>query len=484
MKISLKTWFQFFVLFCLLAIFIFLISGIYRDSQNQVSGTVSIKKHMKDKEGVSEETFMRRLSAPPEYRLSIFAKGVSNARFMKITKNGNILVSTPYSGRILLIEKDKNDDLRADSIRTVIEGLNKPHGIDLRDGFLYVAETDSVGRIRFDLATDNVSGFYERIITGLPTGGHWTRTLRFGSDGKLYLSIGSSCNVCIEKDKRRASIIRYNPDGTGEEIFATGLRNSVGFDWNPRDGHIYATDNGRDLLGDDFPPCELNKIVEGGFYGWPYANGNRVPDPDFGKGHDEIISESILPVHGFKAHNAPLGITFLRSRNTPLKFQGSAIVALHGSWNRSRKDGYKVVSLHWSREGEIEERDFLSGFLSKEDENVIGRPVDIAEDSEGNIFVSDDFSGQIYQLRPTALVSQGFIESPQSLWNNHSCGSCHDPILKKDGMITKELSKLSSKYTSEELYFFLKTPRPPMPASSMRDEELRAMSDFLLLKYP
>ena len=177
-----------------------------------------------------------------------------------------------------------------------------------------MAETDAIGRIRFDPSTGATSGVFERVVTGLPGGGnHWTRTLRFGPDGWMYVSIGSSCNVCVEEDGRRATLMRFRPDGSGGEVFATGLRNSVGFDWRPEDGQIYATDNGRDLLGDDFPPCELNRVEKGGFYGWPVANGDRVPDPDFGKGQEARIAASIPPVHALPGpqrasrHDVPPG---------------------------------------------------------------------------------------------------------------------------------------------------------------------------------
>ena len=155
-------------------------------------------------------------------------------------------------------------------------------------------------------------------------------------------------------------------------------------------------DNGRDFLGDDFPPCELNRIEQGKFYGWPYANGSRVPDPDFGEGHNEKILNSLSPVHEFGAHTAPLGITFIHGQNFPADFQGAALVALHGSWNRSEKSGYKVVSLHFGDQGVVSERPFISGFELEDD--VIGRPVDITEDQEGNIFISDDFTGSIYRV--------------------------------------------------------------------------------------
>jgi hypothetical protein len=225
-----------------------------------------------------------------------------------------------------------------------------------------------------------VAGDYAHVVAGLP-GGHWSRTLRLGPDGLLYVAVGSSCNVCEESDPRRAAIVRYRPDGTGEEIFATGLRNAVGFAWRPGSDELYATDNGRDLLGDDFPPCELNRVVRGGFYGWPVANGANVPDPDLGAGPPQRIARALPPVHAFRAHNAPLGIAFVAGPAAPPALRGAALVALHGSWNRRTKDGYKVVSLHWGPDGRIEERDFATGFLRED--GVIGRPVDVAEGPDG-----------------------------------------------------------------------------------------------------
>jgi glucose/arabinose dehydrogenase len=171
----------------------------------------------------------------------------------------------------------------------------------------------------------------------------------------------------------------------------------VGFDWQPDTNALYATDNGRDLLGDDFPPCELNLVESGGFYGWPFANGERVPDPNLGSGREERIQTSIPPVHGFPAHSAPLGIVFLRHADLPAEWRGTALVALHGSWNRTRKSGYKVVSLHWSDDGTIAERDFMVGF--EQDENVIGRPVDVAEGADGTIYVSDDYTSSVYWVK-------------------------------------------------------------------------------------
>jgi len=351
---------------------------------------------------------LMRLHAPEGWTVQRFASEVENARWLLVTPNGDLLVARPKKGEVLLLEADRNGDGRSDGRHVVVSGLNLPHGMDLHEGWLYVGETDAVGRIRFDPASGKTTGEFQRVVTGLPGGGnHWTRTVRFGPDGWMYVSIGSSCNVCQEDDPRRATITRYRPDGSGEQVFATGLRNAVGFDWRPADGKIYATDNGRDMLGDDFPPCELDLVEEGRFYGWPIANGNRVPDPDFGAGEDERIARSVPPVHGFRAHNAPLGIVFLKGEGVPAAYRGAAIVALHGSWNRTKKDGYKVVSLHWRPDGRIDERDFLTGFLGSNDDDVFGRPVDVVEGPDGSVYVSDDFEGCLYRVIPPSMGPPG-----------------------------------------------------------------------------
>jgi glucose/arabinose dehydrogenase len=342
------------------------------------------------------EDLRSRVRLPPGFSIDVYARDLS-ARFLRFGTQGDLLVSAPADGAVHWLARDADGDGRADERRTLVDGLERPHGLDLHDGWLYVAETDAVGRIRFLEDGGRVSGDYERIVPDLPVGGnHWTRTLRFGSDGWMYVSIGSSCNVCEESDPRRAAIVRYRPDGSGGEIFATGLRNAVGFDWRPGTTELYATENGRDLLGDDFPPCELNRVVRGGFYGWPYANGDRIPDPDFGRGNEERIRASIPPVHEFRAHTAPLGITFVRGSRAPAAYRGAALVAQHGSWNRSEKDGYRVVSLHFSDDGQIEERDFAVGF--EKDDHVIGRPVDVAVGPDGAFYVSDDYARAIYRI--------------------------------------------------------------------------------------
>jgi len=347
------------------------------------------------------EDFGSRIQVSEGFAIGLFAEELPGVRLLRPLSGGAILATTPRSGTVWQLAPDGDGDGRSDSRRPLLEGLNRPHGLEVHEGWLYVAEADGVGRVAIDPTTGELRSEYRRVVSDLPSGGnHWTRTVRIGPDGWMYVSVGSSCNVCIEEDERRAAMLRFRPDGSRGEIFATGLRNSVGFDWQPGTGDLYATDNGRDLLGDDFPPCELNRIVEGGFYGWPFANGDRVLDPDLGPGHEQRAEQSIAPVHSFRAHNAPLGMVFLRSPSLPSAYRNAALVALHGSWNRTEKDGYKVVSLHWTGPETIEERDFIVGFEA--DEDVIGRPVDVAEAADGTVYVSDDYAGAVYWVRPTS----------------------------------------------------------------------------------
>lgn len=335
-----------------------------------------------------------KLRTLPGYQVSYFATGIEGARMLRFTASGALIVSVPDKGRVILLSSKGQG--AAPGSHVLLDGLNAPHGVDVHDGILYVAEEDAVGRIAFNDTTGRVKGGYRRIIPLPYGGGHSTRTVRVGPDNKLYVTVGSSCNVCIERHRRRAAMLRHDLDGSHGEIYAQGLRNSVGFDWRPVDGALFATDNGRDSLGDDVPPCELNHIARGRHYGWPYAYGKNIPDPKFGEGAEDKIAKATPPAFSFRAHNAPLGIIFVRNSDAPVELRSAALVALHGSWDRSKKDGYKVVSLHWQEDGTIVQRDFLWGFL--EDGEVIGRPVDIAEGPDGAFYVSDDYAGNIYRI--------------------------------------------------------------------------------------
>jgi glucose/arabinose dehydrogenase len=341
-------------------------------------------------------TVAERLAAPGGMRVQVYSADVPLARVMLFTPDGDLIVSRTRAGVVSLLERDRNADGIADGHRVLFENLDGPHGLALHDGWLYIGERTAIRRVRFDATAGTANGALEPVLTSLTTDGfHQTKTIGIGPDGWLYLAHGSSCNVCVEKDPRRATMMRLRPDGSGAEIHATGLRNSVGFDWAPWDGALYATDNGRDLLGDDFPPDELNRIEQGRFYGWPYVNGFGVADPDLG---GEYAGDPVPthPAHGFRPHNAPLGIHFVRTARLPAGYERTALVALHGSWNRSTPDGYKVVALRWRDDGTIEESDFLTGFLN--DEGIIGRPAFITEGPDGAVYVSDDYAGVVYRV--------------------------------------------------------------------------------------
>jgi glucose/arabinose dehydrogenase len=344
----------------------------------------------------AKSEFQQRMQLPDGFAIQVFAAGIPNARFLRFTPGGDLLVSSPREGAVFRLSPAVADG-RSAKVEKLLTGLDSPHGLEFADGHLYVAETGAVKRVRWDAASDRPTGTVETVLPNLPTGGnHWTKTIRLGPDGWLYLSQGSTCNACLETEPRRATIARFHLDGSGYETVATGLRNSVGFDWRPADGALYATDNGRDLLGDDFPPCELNRIEPGKFYGWPFVNGMGVPDPDFGAHGGDKAARAVPPAHAFGAHVAPLGLRFYRGTAFPERYRGQAFAALHGSWNRTHKSGYKVVLLEWSPDGDIRESDFLTGF--ERNENVIGRPVDVLEGPDGALYVSDDYAGAVYRV--------------------------------------------------------------------------------------
>jgi glucose/arabinose dehydrogenase len=459
-----------------------------------------------------ESQLERQIKLPPGFTITTYAGGIENARFMRFTPTGDLLVSAPRQGKVFLVEHGSPGSPVAAGKRVLLDGLDRPHGMVLHGGWLYVAESGAVLRVRFDPGARAVQGAPERIINGLPAGGnHWTRTIGVGPDGKLYVSIGSSCNVCIEDDKRRASIVRYELDGSGEHVFATGLRNSVGFAWQPGTGALYATDNGRDLLGDDFPPDELNLLRDGEFYGWPYANGDKVPDPDYGAQRPDMVARSLPPVHPFGAHVATLGIAFYEGTMFPERYHGAAFVAQHGSWNRSTKSGYQVVALFFPPGEPIREEPFATGF--QVDEKVAGRPVDVAVGPDGALYVSDDFTGQVYRIaygeralaavsapRPSTteaappparvadpLAGTGAAERERAkvegkgLWDANGCKSCHEPGSRE---VYRPLDKLSAKYTIDSLVEYLRTPQPPMPVFPLSDEQRRELAIYLLEVHP
>ncbi|MDG1813967.1 MAG: PQQ-dependent sugar dehydrogenase [Porticoccaceae bacterium] len=337
------------------------------------------------------------LEVPQDFNLELVAQNLGYVRFIAITEQDDLVATITDRGQVLLLQ-DRDQNGTAEIQTVLIDGLNEPQGIVFDGDWLYFSESGTVSRVLFDHSTGSLAGKIETVLQDLPYDLiHKAKAIGISPDRKLHIAIGSPCNVCEPEDPRYAAMLRSELDGSNPQIYARGLRNSVGFDWAPWSGDLYATGNARDLLGDNFPPDELNLVVEDGFYGWPYVNGDNVPDPDFGNKQPDLARLAIAPAFKFRPHNAPLGIHFVEAhRSLPEGFNRTALVALHGSWNRSVLDGYKVISLHWDDQGNIESRDFVSGFLA--DDGIMGRPVGITQDSQGRFYITDDLGGQIYRV--------------------------------------------------------------------------------------
>jgi glucose/arabinose dehydrogenase len=336
-----------------------------------------------------------RLSTLPGFQVSVYASDLGNARGMALSPDGNLFVCDMKGGRVLEL-LDPGQTGTSTETKVVIDGLTTPHSLAFNQGFLYVAETDRLAR--FTLGDHRLSKEDGHTVVEFPPGGrHFTRTLAFGQDGKIYISIGSTCDVCVEPDPRYGAICRCNPDGSQFEVYATGLRNAVGLTFRPGTQDLWASVNGRDYLGDDLPPETFDLMEQGKDYGWPYSyslRGKAVPDPDFGK---DGVRQTGFPVFEYQAHAAPLGISFYTGEAFPKKYQQGLFICFHGSWNRSIPVGYKVVFVPLKGERKAgKPRDFLWGFLQGAEH--VGRPVDVLTGPKGELFVSDDYGGRIFKV--------------------------------------------------------------------------------------
>lgn len=335
------------------------------------------------------------INLPPGFGISVYISGLDDARMMTVGPDGVLYVAERGAGRIVRLP-DRDGDGVADRVEVVADGLRSPSSLDFyTDGSLYVGETTRILRLS-DQDGDGVFQKQEVIVDGLPSGGHSTRTVLVSPDGAyLYVSVGSSCNVCVEEDERRATIMRYNPDGSGGEIYAAGLRNAVGITFRPGTNELWATNNGRDWLGDDQPPETIYIVEQGDDAGWPRCHAARIVDPDFGAaGACEGVA---APVAEMQAHTAPLGLRFYTGEQFPEEYRGDLFVALHGSWNHSTPVGYKVVRIPIENGEAGAVQDFAVGWLRENGSNW-GRPVDVVTGADGSLFVSDDGSGVIYRI--------------------------------------------------------------------------------------
>ncbi len=347
------------------------------------------------KEGENTTGFPLKL--PPGFSIRLFARDLGGPRVMTWDPQGRLLVSIPARGTVTALA-DTDNDGQSDSSTTVIANLNRPHGIAFREGRLYVAETDAV--VAFDYDTNTAKAGNRTEIVELNAGGnHFSRTIGFGPDDKLYISAGSTCNVCVEKDWRRALIMIANPDGSDLREYATGLRNSVFFTWSFVDGRMWATDMGRDLIGDNIPPEEINIIQDGKFYGWPYCYGKNVHDTSFdtSAGARAKCQNAEPSYIDMQAHSAPLGLAFIPEEGWPEEYWYNLLVSFHGSWNRTEPTGYKVVRIKLDETGKyLGIEDFITGWQAESD--ALGRPVDILVQPGGIMYISDDKAGVIYRV--------------------------------------------------------------------------------------
>lgn len=335
------------------------------------------------------------LTVPAGFKATVFASGLAGARLMAVSPDGVIYVALQGKGEVVALP-DKDKDGKADKTETVLTGLTRPHSLAFNKGYLYIATNPSVLRVKY--ANGKIEGTPEKIID-LPvsTTAHWTRTIGFDKSGKLYVAIGSSCNSCEEEDARRTTIMVYNADGSGGRPFAKGLRNAIGFDWDPRTGVLWADDMGQDRLGEEKPPDEINRIEEGKHYGFPYFVGNNVPNTDNVKGTMKA-ADATPPALELQAHASPIDLRFYTGRQFPAAYRGAMFVALHGSSPTARKERIpgSVVRVIFKDGKPTGVENFVTGWMK--DGQVLGRPAGLITGADGAFYVSDDNKGFIYRI--------------------------------------------------------------------------------------
>ncbi len=334
------------------------------------------------------------LKLPSGFTASVFAQNLSGPRFITFAPDGTLFSTERGSGDIVALP-DPQHTGKASEKHVVVSGLNDPTSLVFYKDALYIGEASQVTRVTFD-SQWNVKE-KRVIVPNLPTGGnHVTRTVLVGADGNLYVSIGSTCNVCNESDARRATVQVYGLDGSNGRLYTKGLRNAVGMAINPWNQQIWVTNNGRDLLGDDTPPETVYALRDGGDAGWPRCHAGTIIDPDYG--HDGDCNSILLPQVKMQAHSAPLGLAFYNGSQFPSAYRG-VFIAFHGSWNRSVPTGYKVVFVPLNEHGEVSGlvQDFATGWLVNKD-NVHGRPVGVTVAPDGSLYISDDGAGMIYRV--------------------------------------------------------------------------------------
>jgi glucose/arabinose dehydrogenase len=337
------------------------------------------------------------IKLPAGFSINIYAE-VENARSLAISSSGTVFVGNRNEDKVYAL-KDTNNDFKADKKWILASGMNMPNGVAFKDGDLYIAEVNKISRIKGVEGKLDNPGKPEVIFDKYPDKSHhgW-KYIAFGPDGKLYVPVGAPCNICESEDPVFASITRMNPDGSGMEVFASGVRNTVGFTWHPTTGNLWFTDNGRDRLGDDVPPCELNTVTKPGqHFGYPYCHGGSTKDPEFG--NKRPCTDFVKPVQNLGAHVAPLGIKFYTGSQFPEAYRNHIIIAEHGSWDRSKKSGHRLVLVKLDKNGKaLSYESFATGWLDEASQKAWGRPVDVLLLADGSMLVSDDHAGVVYRI--------------------------------------------------------------------------------------
>lgn len=357
--------------------------------------TANNTREQADVHAIPDAPVETRLSVPAGLEATIVAK-LPGARVLTVGPDGALYVSQSVANQITRLVINSNGV--ADSPAVVIKGLNKPHGTAFHNGWFYIANTDGVVRVKLN-AAGQATGTPEQLNHYSAGQMHWTRSIVFGPDNRMYVSIGSSCNVCVESDFTRAAVMQYDENGQHGRMFGRGLRNAVGMAFNPVTHELWVSQNERDNIApdhEDLPPDEINIVHAGADYGWPYCYGDRVPNPEF---HDPArCASTIPPVFALPAHSAPLGMTFLNGASElSAADRGSALVALHGSWNRKVPTISRVVLLKIRNNRPVGIEDFVTGWQGPDGKRW-GRPADVAVLHDGSIVIADDGSGEIIRL--------------------------------------------------------------------------------------
>ena len=341
---------------------------------------------------------INKIKVPVGFKVDVFAENVENARSLCLSPAGTLFVGNRGGDKVLAL-KDLDGDGRAEKQYVLYQDGNMPNGVAYKDGDLYIAEVNRILKISDVESKLENPGTPEVIYDQYPTDKHhgW-KYIAFGPDGKLYVPVGAPCNVCDREEAIYNTITRMEPDGSKMEIVQDGIRNTVGFDWHPVTQELWFSDNGRDMWGDDKPGCELNRATaDGQHFGFPYCHQGNLLDDEYGK--EKSCDDYIAPVQVLDAHVAPLGIAFTEGSKWPKGMDNKVLLAEHGSWNRSKKSGYKIsmVTLDKDHNATAYE-DFATGWLNDEDQDVWGRPVDMEWMPDGSLLVSDDFAEAIYRI--------------------------------------------------------------------------------------